>query len=46
LTLGARELATEVLDSPDTVLSSYAQTLLRQIEDQEQADPGLQRSIF
>lgn len=46
LTLGARELATEVLDSPDTALSSYAQALLRQIEDQELADTGTQRSIF
>lgn len=46
LTLGARELATEVLDSPDTALSSYAHALLCQIEDQELADPGTQRSIF
>lgn len=46
LTHGARELATEVLDSPDTALSSYAQALLRQIEDQELADPGTPRSIF
>ncbi len=46
LTHGARELATEVLDSPNTTLSSYAQALLRQIEDQELADPGTPRSIF
>ncbi|MBA3056490.1 MAG: hypothetical protein KJ614_18885 [Gammaproteobacteria bacterium] len=46
LTFGARELATEVLDSPDSALSSYAQALLRQIEDQELADPGTPRSIF
>ena len=46
LTLGARELATEVLDSPNSALNSYAQALLRQIEDQDLADPGMQRSIF
>lgn len=47
LTHGARELATEVLTSPDNVLSSSAQVLLRQIEDQELADTGTRRhSIF
>ncbi len=46
LTLGARELATEALDSPDPVLSSFAQALLRQLEDQDVADTGTQRSIF
>lgn len=46
LTHGARELAAEVLTSPDTTLSSYALALLRQIEDQELADIETQHSNF
>ena len=46
LTLGARELATEVLGSPDSALSSDAHALLRQIEDQELANPATKHSVF
>lgn len=39
LRLGARELATEALNSTDVALSSQAQALLRQIDEHETAHP-------